>query len=128
MLQPKGWAPPVGYSDGIIAAGRVITLAGQIGWNPATAMFESDDFGAQTKQALENIATLLAEAGAEPKHLVRLTWYITSRDEYMDARRAIGRAYQEVLGKHYPPMSVVIVAGLLDERAKVEIEAMAVLP
>ena len=128
MLQPKGWAPPVGYSDGMIAAGRVVTLAGQIGWNPATAMFESDDFATQTKQALENIATLLAEAGAEPKHLVRLTWYITSRDQYMDARQAVGRAYQETLGKHYPPMSVVIVAGLLDPRAKVEIEATAVVP
>jgi len=112
----------------MVATGRIITLAGQIGWNPTTAMFETDDFVGQTAQALRNIVTLLTEAGAGPQHLVRLTWYIASRNEYMSARPKIGRVYQEHLGKHYPPMSVVIVAGLLDERAKVEIEATAVLP
>jgi enamine deaminase RidA (YjgF/YER057c/UK114 family) len=128
IIRPSGWAPPRGYTDGIIASGRYLTLAGQIGWNPTTGTIESDDFAAQTAQALRNIVVLLSEAGAEPSHLVRLTWYITSRDEYNVARKGIGAAYRELIGTHFPPMSVVVVAGLLDPRAKVEIEATAVIP
>jgi len=128
LLHPAGWASPRGYTDGLSATGRFVVLAGQIGWNPATAAFETDDFAAQVRQALENVATLLAEAGAAPRHLVRLTWYVTDRDAYLSARREIGRAYREVLGMHYPPMSVVIVSGLVEARALVEIEATAVVP
>jgi enamine deaminase RidA (YjgF/YER057c/UK114 family) len=127
-LRPNGWAPPRGYTDGIVASGRVVVLAGQVGWNPQTAAFETDDFAAQVRQALTNVVTLLGEAGAEPRHLVRLTWYVTDRAEYVAARRAIGAAYREVVGMHYPAMSVVVVAGLVEERAKVEIEATAVVP
>jgi enamine deaminase RidA (YjgF/YER057c/UK114 family) len=128
VLSPRGWAAPRGYSNGVVASGRVVALAGQIGWNPATMMFATDDFVAQVRQALENVAMLLAEAGAEPQHLVRLTWFITDRAAYLAAQREIGVAYRELMGRHYPPMSVVVVAGLIEERAKVEIEATAVLP
>jgi enamine deaminase RidA (YjgF/YER057c/UK114 family) len=127
-LSPHGWAAPRGYTNGIVASGRVVALAGQVGWNPATSAFETDDLTGQTRQALENIAMLLSEAGAEPRHLVRLTWFITDRAAYLAAQRDIGQAYRELMGKHYPPMSVVVVAGLIEERAKVEIEATAVLP
>jgi enamine deaminase RidA (YjgF/YER057c/UK114 family) len=127
-LAPRGWAAPRGYANGIVASGRVVALAGQIGWNPASATFETDDFVAQTRQALENVAILLNEAGAEPRHLVRLTWFITDRSAYLAAQREIGQVYRELMGKHYPPMSVIVVAGLIEERARVEIEATAVLP
>ena len=128
MLSPAGWAPPRGYSNGVVATGRLVVLAGQIGWNPAAALVETDDFAAQVRQALRNIAVLLTEAGATPRHLVRLTWYVTSRDEYVAARPRIGAAWREEMGDFYPAMSVVIVSGLLDPRARVEIEATAVLP
>ena len=127
ILRPGDWAPARGYSDGMIATGRYVTLAGQIGWNPVTGEIETDDFAAQTEQALRNIVTLLSEAGAEPSRLVRLTWFVTSRDEYVAARKAIGVAYRSILGSHFPPMSVIVVAGLVEPRAKVEIEATAVL-
>jgi enamine deaminase RidA (YjgF/YER057c/UK114 family) len=128
VLSPKGWAAPRGYANGVVASGRVVALAGQIGWNPATTTFESDDFVAQVRQALENVAMLLREAGAEPQHLVRLTWFITDRNAYLSAQKEIGQVYREVIGRQYPPMSVVIVAGLIEERAMVEIEATAVVP
>jgi enamine deaminase RidA (YjgF/YER057c/UK114 family) len=128
VIHPSDWTPPRGYSDGVVASGRYVTLAGQIGWNPARGEIETDDFAAQTAQALRNIATLLAEAGAAPSHLVRLTWFVTSRDDYVAARKAIGVAYREIIGNHFPAMSVVVVAGLLEPGAKVEIEATAVLP
>jgi enamine deaminase RidA (YjgF/YER057c/UK114 family) len=128
VLSPQGWAPPRGYANGVVASGRIIALAGQIGWNPATTTFESDDFVAQVRQALENVVMLLREAGAEPQHLVRLTWFITDRKAYLAAQREIGVVYREVIGRQYPPMSVVVVAGLIEERAMVEIEATAVLP
>jgi enamine deaminase RidA (YjgF/YER057c/UK114 family) len=128
ILHPPGWMPPRGYADGIVASGRVVALAGQIGWDPTTCTFATDDFAAQVAQALRNIVALLREAGAEPWHLVRLTWYVTSREAYQEARREIGRAYRESIGMHYPAMSVVVVAGLLEERAQVEIEATAVVP
>jgi enamine deaminase RidA (YjgF/YER057c/UK114 family) len=106
----------------------MVATAGQIGWNPTTNEFESDDFVAQTAQALRNVMSILATASARPEHLVRLTWYITDRSEYMKSRRAIGEAYKQIIGRHYPAMSVVVVKGLLEERAKVEIEATAVVP
>jgi enamine deaminase RidA (YjgF/YER057c/UK114 family) len=127
-LEPEGWPSPKGYANGVVTSGTVIVLAGQIGWNPVTASFESDDFVPQVRQALVNIAALLHEAGAEPSHLVRLTWFITDRDAYLGARREIGVAYREVMGRNYPPMSVVVVSALIEARALVEIEATAVLP
>jgi enamine deaminase RidA (YjgF/YER057c/UK114 family) len=126
-LQPEGWAAPKGYSNGVAVRGRQIFLAGQVGWD-ARQQFVSDGFAAQVRQALQNIAALLAEAGARPEHLVRLTWFITSRDEYQAQLREVGAAYREVLGRHFPPMSVVEVAALMEARAKVEIEATAVVP
>lgn len=128
ILHPPGWKPPAGYSDGIAASGRVVATAGQIGWNPVSGEVETDDFAEQTAQALRNVVSVLAAAGARPEHLVRLTWFITDRGEYLRARKAVGAAYRDVMGAHYPAMSVVVVAALLEERAKVEIEATAVLP
>ncbi|HEV2855755.1 MAG TPA: RidA family protein [Thermoanaerobaculia bacterium] len=126
-LTPEGWAPPKGYANGIAAQGRLVFTAGQIGWNPETCQFETDDFVEQTAQALRNVAAVLQAAGAEPRHLVRLTWYITDKAAYLENQREIGRAYREVMGKHFPAMAVVVVAGLLEDRAKVEIEATAVV-
>ena len=128
LLLPEGWAQPRGYSHALSASGRMIVIAGQVGWNPRTAKFETDDFTGQVRQAVSNIVALLAEAGASPNQLVRLTWYITDRDEYLAARHDIGTAYRDLIGKHYPPMSIIIVSGLLEERAKVEIEATALIP
>ena len=128
VVEVPEWASPSGYADGIVADGRVLVLAGQIGWNPATQRIETDDFAEQVAQALRNVATALRAAGAEPRHLVRLTWFITSRDAYLNARAPLGAAYREIIGRHYPAMSVLIVAGLLDPRALVEIEATAVVP
>ena len=128
VLRPDGWPPPRGYADGVVADGRVVALAGQIGWDPVTCTFATDDFAGQARQALRNVATLLREAGATPAHLVRMTWFVTSRDAYAAARRALGAAWREEMGETYPPMSVVVVAGLLEPRALVEIEATAVVP
>ncbi len=127
-LTPTGWEPPRGYAHGMVATGRLVVLAGQIGWTPETCTFEKDDFVSQVRQALSNIAVLLREAGAEPNHLVRLTWFITDRNAYLENRRQIGQAYRTLIGAHYPPMSVVVVAALVEERAMVEIEATAVIP
>ena len=127
VIHPEGWAKPRGFSDAMVAHGKVVTLAGQIGWNPVTLEFESDDFAEQSRQALHNIVTLLLESGARPQDLVRLTWFVTDREEYLAARRDVGAAYREIIGKHYPPMSVVVVSGLLEARAHVEIEATAVI-
>jgi len=127
-VRPAGWASPAGYADGVAARGRLIFAAGQVGWDPATHAFESDDFLAQARRALENVAAVLRAAGAEPRHLVRLTWFVTSKAEYRAARRELGRAYREVLGEHYPAMSLLVVHELLEDRAKVEIEATAVVP
>lgn len=126
MLLPDGWPRPRGYANGVAASGRVIAVAGQIGWDPRTAKIASPDFAAQTKQALRNIREVLATAGAEPRHVVRLTWYVTDKDEYQAAQAAVGAAYREVFGTHYPAMTLVVVAGLLEPGAKVEIEATAV--
>jgi enamine deaminase RidA (YjgF/YER057c/UK114 family) len=127
-LHPEGWAVPRGYSDGIVASGRLVFVAGQVGWNPATGEFETDDFAAQTAQALTNVTTVLRSAGADPAQLVRLTWYVTDRDAYLAARTAVGTAYRRIIGTHYPTMSLVVVADLLEPRALVEIEATAVVP
>ncbi len=126
ILQPAGWARPRGYANGVAAQGRQVFVAGQIGWD-AEQRFASDDFAAQVRQALANVVAVLACVGAKPEHLVRMTWYVTSRDEYNASLAGIGAAWRELIGRHYPAMSVVIVAGLLEPRAKVEIEATAVV-
>ncbi|HUG16303.1 MAG TPA: RidA family protein [Thermomicrobiales bacterium] len=126
ILQPPGWAQPRGYSNGVAAEGTLVFVAGQIGWN-AECGFESDDLVAQTRQALENVVAVLAEAGATPADIAHMTWYITDKREYAAATREIGRAYREVIGDHYPAMTLVQVAALLEDRAKVEIEVTAVV-
>jgi enamine deaminase RidA (YjgF/YER057c/UK114 family) len=127
-IEPEGWAKPVGYANGMSATGKVVVTAGQIGWDPISGTFASDDFAAQTAQALRNVVAVLRAAGAEPGHLVRMTWYVTSRSEYTSARRQIGAAYRDIVGHQYPAMSVVVVSALIEERAKIEIEATAVVP
>ena len=127
ILQPEGWTAPRGYSNGIAASGTVVSIAGQIGWN-ARCEFESDDFAAQARQALANIVAVLAEAGGRPEHLVRLTWYVVDRREYVAAYPAIGAAYRELIGRHFPAMTAVQVVALIEDRAKVEIEATEVVP
>jgi enamine deaminase RidA (YjgF/YER057c/UK114 family) len=127
VLQPPGWAQPRGYANGIVAEGRVVFVAGQIGWN-ADGVFETDDFAAQARQAFANVVAVLAEAGGTPRDIARMTWYITDKREYRAALKEVGLAYRDVIGAHYPAMTLVQVAALLEDRAKVEIEATAVLP
>jgi len=127
VLQPEGWAPPRGYANGIAARGRQVYVAGQVGWD-AQGRFTSDSFIGQVRQALLNVVAVLAAAGAGPEHLVRLTWYVTSRDEYLAALPELGRVYRDVLGRNYPAMAAVQVVALMEARAKVEIEATAVIP
>jgi enamine deaminase RidA (YjgF/YER057c/UK114 family) len=127
FLQPPGWAAPKGYTNGVVARGRQVFVAGQVGWN-AAQQFTSERLADQVKQALQNIVAVLAEAQARPEHIVRLTWFVTSRDEYLAQIKEIGAAYREVLGRHFPPMSVVQVSALVEAAAKVEIEATAVIP
>jgi len=126
-LQPPDWAAPRGYANGIAARGRQIFVAGQIGWN-AQAQFESDDFAAQVEQALKNVVEVLAAGGANPSHIVRLNWYVIDKAEYVARQREVGEAYRRVIGRHFPAMTLLVVAGLLEPRAKVEIEATAVIP
>ena len=127
ILQPPGWARPRGYSNGIAARGQLIFVAGQIGWD-AQCRFQTDDLAGQVKQALENVVAVLAQAGARPEHIVRMTWYMTDKREYLQASRAIGEAYRSIIGSHYPVMTAVQVSALIEDRAKVEIEATAVIP
>ena len=127
ILQPPGWPRPKGYAQGVSAEGRIVFVSGQIGWDEQ-GHFTWRLMAAQVRQALLNIVAILAEAGARPEHVVRLTWYITDKREYLDDQREIGEAYREVMGRHFPAMSVVVVAALLEEAAKVEIEATAVIP
>ena len=126
VLQPKDWTPAKGYANGIEATGRQIFVAGQVGWTGAQ-VFESDDFVAQTEQALRNIVAVLAEAGAEPHHVVRMTWYMTSKSEYLAQPKELGAAYRRVFGRHFPVMTAVQVSALIEDRAKIEIEATAVV-
>ena len=126
-LQPAEWARPKGYANGISARGQMLFISGQIGWD-TNGQFNSDNLAEQVKQALRNIVRVLKEGRAEPRHLVRLTWYVLSRDAYLHEAREIGAAYREILGKHFPAMSVVEVRGLVEQRALVEIEATAVIP
>lgn len=127
ILLPDGWPQPRGYSNGVIAEGRQIFIAGQIGWD-REGRFVSPHVAAQVRQALQNIVAILAEANARPEHIVRLTWYVTSRDDYHSELKEIGAAYRAVMGKNFPPMSVVQVVALMESQAKVEIEATAVIP
>lgn len=128
VVNPKDWPRPSGYSNVVVAEGRIVTIAGQIGWDPRAEELVSDDFVQQSRQALANVLTALEAAGCGPENLIRLTWYITDRDAYLKNGKPLGKAYQEELGKNYPAMSVVVVAGLLEKGAKVEIEATAILP
>jgi enamine deaminase RidA (YjgF/YER057c/UK114 family) len=125
LLEPDGWPRPSGYSNGISTSGRVIMVAGQIGWD-AERRLAAGDFVAQARQALQNIVAILAEDGAGPEHLVRLTWYVTDREQYLGVAKPLGAVYREVIGKHYPAMTAVQVAGLMEPGALVEIEATAV--
>ncbi|MCE8030613.1 RidA family protein [Billgrantia desiderata] len=127
LLHPSHWKAAVGYANGVLATGRTIFVGGQIGWN-GDQVFESDDFVAQVHQALTNIVEVLKEADAGPQHLVRLTWYVTDKQEYLSRLKEVGAAYREVVGKHFPAMTMVQVADLIEDRAKVEIEATAVIP
>ncbi|MFW3614061.1 RidA family protein [Billgrantia antri] len=127
LLHPSHWKAAVGYANGVLASGQTIFVGGQIGWN-GDQVFESDDFVAQVHQALANIVAVLKEASAGPEHLVRLTWYVTDKQEYLARLKEVGAAYREVMGKHFPAMTMVQVADLIEDRAKVEIEATAVIP
>ena len=126
-IQPDGWPRPKGYSNGVVAAGATLFVAGQIGWD-RSGKIVSSDFTEQAAQALRNIVAVLEAAGALPEHLVRLTWYVTDKHEYASAMQSIGAAYRQIVGSHYPAMTLVQVSGLLEDGAKVEIEATAVIP
>ena len=126
-LLPEGWPRPKGYANGVAARGRQIYIAGQVGWDPS-GVFETDDFAAQAKQALLNIAAVLHTAGAKPEHIVRMTWYVTSKREYLAAGREIGKAYREIIGFYDIAMTAVEVTALIEDRAKLEIEVTAVIP
>jgi len=127
VLLPPGWPRPSGYSNGVAATGRQVFIAGMIGWD-AQGVFHSDDFVAQTRQALQNIVDVLREAGGKPEHIVRMTWYVTDKREYLAAGREVGRAFREIIGSYNAAMTAVEVKALIEDRAKVEIEATAVIP
>lgn len=127
FLQPDGWVPAKGYANGLLAEGRMVFTGGLIGWNAQQEWVHLDMLG-QFRQTLENIVAVLEQAGAKPEHLVRLTWYITNKEEYLDNLRAFGGAYREVIGRHFPAMAVVQVVALMEDAAKIEIEATAVIP
>jgi enamine deaminase RidA (YjgF/YER057c/UK114 family) len=126
-LHPRSWKAPKGFVNGIAAEGRLVFLAGQVGWNPEQ-VFESEDFVAQTRQALANIVALVAEAAGKPEHIVRLTWYVLDKQEYLNRLRELGAAYRDVMGRHFPAMTLVQVSALVEDKARVEIEATAVVP
>ena len=127
ILQPEGWAKPRGYANGIAASGRMVFVSGMVGWD-ADGVFHTDDFAGQVRQALQNIVAVLAEGGAKPEHIVRMTWYVLDKKEYVTAYPEIGVAYRELIGRHFPTMSALQVAGLIEDRARVEIEVTAVVP
>jgi enamine deaminase RidA (YjgF/YER057c/UK114 family) len=127
ILQPDGWTAPRGYSNGIEARGRTVVIGGQIGWD-GQCRFHTSDFAAQARQALQNIVAILAEAGGKPEHIIRMTWYVVDKREYIAAYPELGRAYREVIGRNFPAMTAVQVAGLIEDAARVEIEATAMIP
>jgi enamine deaminase RidA (YjgF/YER057c/UK114 family) len=127
ILQPPGWARAKGFSNGIAAKGTLVFIAGQIGWT-GEGKWEAREFAGQFRQALKNILDVLAQANGKPEHLVRLTWYVLDKQEYLNSLRPVGEAYRELMGKHYPTMAVVQVGGLIESEARLEIEAMAVIP
>ncbi|MDE0064322.1 MAG: RidA family protein [Gammaproteobacteria bacterium] len=126
-IQPPGWARPKGYANGMVAEGRLLVTGGLVGWDEQER-FRSDDFVDQVRQTLSNTVQVLASGGAAPEHIVRMTWYITDKQEYLRRRREVGAVYRETIGRHFPAMAVVEVAALLEDRAKVEIETTAVIP
>ncbi len=127
VLQPPGWPRPKGYSNGIAAEGRLVFIAGMVGWNEAER-FETDALAGQARQALKNILAVLAEAGGKAAHICRMTWYVTDKQEYLAHLRELGAAYRELIGNHFPAMTLVEVSALVEDGAKVEIEATAVVP
>lgn len=127
ILQPPGWMRPKGFSNGIAASGKLVFISGQVGYTGA-GRWEASDFAGQFRQALKNILKILEEAKGKPEHIVRLTWYVLDKGEYLDSLKEVGEAYRELMGKHYPTMAVVQVSGLVEEEARLEIEATAVLP
>ncbi len=127
-LHPPGWASPSGYVNGVSARGRLVFVSGQVGWDPVTQTFDHADLIGQFRRAMQNVTAVLAEADARPAHLVRLTWFITDKAAYLANLGAIGEAYRAVVGRHYPPMTVVVVDSLLEDEALLEIEATAVVP
>lgn len=128
VLQPEGWPRPSGYSNGVVANGRQVFIAGQVGWNPRSYKFESAGLVDQVAQALKNVLAVLAQANGRPEHIARMTWYLTSRAEYRAHLKEIGAVYREIMGKHFPAMTAVEVSGLVEPQANVEIEATAVIP
>ena len=126
VVQPADWKPAKGYANGVVAEGKTLYLGGQIGWN-ANQEFETDDFIGQLKQVLQNIVAVLEAAGSDPSHLVRLTWYVTDKTEYVKCQREVGEVYRSVIGRHFPAMTMVVVDALVEDRALIEIEATAVI-
>jgi len=127
ILQPQGWARPRGYANGIVARGRTVFVSGMIGWD-SQGVFRSQDFAGQVRQALQNVVEVLREADARPEHIVRMTWYVLDKKEYVDSYPDIGAAYRDIIGRHFPAMTAVQVAGLVEDQARVEIEVTAVVP
>ena len=127
ILQPPGWSRPKGFSNGIAASGKLVFVAGQIGWT-GEGKWEARDFAGQFKQALKNIIEILAQGNAKPQHIVRLTWYVLDKEEYLASLKQVGLAYRELMGRHYPVMAVVQVSALVEDEARLEIEATAVVP
>lgn len=127
VLQPRGWARPKGYSNGIACTGKMVFVAGQVGWDE-NERFQTDDLAGQVRQTLKNVVAVLAEAQAGPEHIVRMTWYLGDRNEYHAKLKEIGEAYRQIIGHHFPAMTAVQVAGFVEDGAKVEIEATAVIP
>ncbi|MYM36474.1 RidA family protein [Duganella sp. FT50W] len=127
ILQPPGWARPRGYANGVAASGRMVCVSGMIGWD-GQGVFHTDDFAGQVRQALRNIVAVLAEAQAGPEHIMRMTWYVVDKHEYVAAYKEIGAAYRDIIGAHYPAMTAVQVAALVEDRARVEIEVTAMVP
>jgi enamine deaminase RidA (YjgF/YER057c/UK114 family) len=128
IIQPVDWVKPSGYANGMAARGKVMAIAGQVGWNPETLKFRSEGFVDQVRTSLENVVAVLRAGDAEPQHVIRMTWYITDKHAYIENMRPIGEVYRAIFGRHYPAMTVVVVSELIEPQAKIEIEATAVVP